>query len=109
MDKTHGGLKEDSPLLVAVAGCREKLLLTNSGNAGEGQRRKASGLETRHPWKQEVDLAEGDLSWKKMLKKWLYTMMVEKDPGVLVDQDRNLTDSLNKHFLRTRSKRGETL
>lgn len=34
-----------------------------------------------------------------MLKKWLYIIVIEKDPGVLVDQDHKI-DSFHKYSLR---------
>ena len=58
-DKTHRGLKDDSPLLIQVTKLTETLLLTSSGNAGE---RKRTGQ--RWDWKPDTCTEAGG-PWRR--------------------------------------------
>lgn len=81
------------------AGQREELLLTDSGNAGEGKRPgKYWG------WKPDAHTAgntqRGHQARRTALEKPL-AMMAEKDPGAPVDQDHNIDLFINKYLLST--------
>lgn len=87
---TSPGSLDDSPLLVSVAGEGRSWCSPTLHVQVKEREWKALVLETR---------VERELPWKKMLKKWLYIIVIEEDPGVLVDQDHKI-DSFNKYPLR---------
>lgn len=91
-DKIHRGLQDDSPLLVSV---------TREGGAILSQpgEYRCEGKRMASPWGQaHPHSGAAERPWTETSKKWLSTIIVEKDPGALGDQDHNV-DSPNKYLM----------